>query len=492
MADEKEQEYIEKLAVSDEKISKLESELAMYKRMIFGQKSERFVSKPDPDQAKLFSDSEIGSEPAIEVEREQKTILKKQKNQPKRQKLEITIPDHIQRIEEIIEPEQKQVSDKRIGEEITEILEIKSIEFYVRKIIRPKYATADGSVIIAAMPEMVLPKSYAGSSILTSLMVDKFVDHLPFYRQLKKYKREGIKIAESTYNGWFKQSSTLLEPLYDTLVKQTVDADYLKADESPIPVQTKDKVGATHQGYQWVYQNPKKKIVAFQYHRSRSKEAPDDILENFRGALQTDGYAAYEHFEKQGKVKLLGCMAHGRRKFEEALKNDKIRAEHILFKIQELYSIEREVKEKELNHDEVYRLRQKKSVPILNEVHQYLKKEKDKVVPSSAIGKAINYNLNQWHKLIRYTENGEYEIDNNSIENKIRPLALGRKNYMFAGSHEAAQRIAMMYSFFGTCAMNNINPNKWMKYVLENIASQKANKLYELIPTKDNFPEFDM
>lgn len=485
MADEKEQKYIEK-------ISKLEQENTMLKRMIFGQKSERFVSKNNTGQAKLFSDSEIGSEPAIEVERVQNPVEKKQKNQPKRQKLEVTIPDHIQRIEQIIEPEQKQDSDKRIGEEVTEILEIKSIEFYVRKIIRPKYVTIDGSVIIAVMPEMVLPKSYAGSTILTQMIVDKFVDHLPFYRQLKKYKREGIKIAESTYNGWFKQSSILLEPLYDTLVKQTVDADYLKADESPIPVQTKDKIGATHQGYQWVYQNPKKKIVAFQYHRSRSKEAPDEILQNFKGALQTDGYAAYEHFEKQGKVKLLGCMAHARRKFEEALKNDKIRAEHILFKIQELYSIERQAKEQELNHEEIYKLRQNKSVTILNDIHKYLKTEKSKVVPSSAIGKAISYNLNQWHKLIRYTENGKYEIDNNSIENKIRPLALGRKNYMFAGSHEAAQRIAMMYSFFGTCAMNNINPNKWMKYVLENIASHKANKLYELIPTKKNFPLLNM
>jgi transposase len=485
LADEKEQKYIEK-------ISKLEQENTMLKRMIFGQKSERFVSKNNTGQAKLFGDSEIESELAVEVERVQNPVEKKQKNQPKRQKLEVTIPDHIQRIEQIIEPEQKQDSDKRIGEEVTEILEIKSIEFYVRKIIRPKYVTIDGSVIIAVMPEMVLPKSYAGSSILTQMIVDKFVDHLPFYRQLKKYKREGIKIAESTYNGWFKQSSILLEPLYDTLVKQTVDADYLKADESPIPVQTKDKIGATHQGYQWVYQNPKKKIVAFQYHRSRSKEAPDEILQNFKGALQTDGYAAYEHFEKQGKVKLLGCMAHARRKFEEALKNDKIRAEHILFKIQELYSIERQAKEQELNHEEIYKLRQNKSVTILNDIHKYLKTEKSKVVPSSAIGKAISYNLNQWHKLIRYTENGKYEIDNNSIENKIRPLALGRKNYMFAGSHEAAQRIAMMYSFFGTCAMNNINPNKWMKYVLENIASHKANKLYELIPTKENFPLLNM
>jgi transposase len=486
LADEKEQKYIDE-------ISNLKSEIAMYKRMIFGPKSEKFISTVDPNQGKLFDESEIMSELATEQDKTQTiTVETHTKKKPKRQTLDISIPDSIERVEEIIEPEDKQNNFIKIGQEVTEVLEVEPARVYVRRIIRPKYATPEQTIVIATMIDMVLPKSNAGSSILVKLVIDKFVDHLPFHRQLKIYKREGIKIPESTYNGWFSQISKLLSPLYECLIKQISDTDYLKADESPIPVQTKDKKGATHQGYQWVYQDPIKNIVAFQYHKSRSKEAPDIMLKNFRGALQTDGYSSYEHFEKQGKVKLLGCMAHGRRYFEKALKDDKIRAEFVMAKIQKLYAIERDAKDQKLNFDEVYKLRQEQSVPILNELHAYLRKEKDKVVPKSDIGKAISYNLNQWHKLIRYTENGKYDIDNNTIENKIRPLALGRKNYMFAGSHDAAQRIAMMYSFLGTCAMNDINPSKWLKFVLENIASHKANKLYQLIPNQENFPDLGM
>jgi len=434
-------------------------------------------------QGKLFDEQETGNEPTGETE--QITYdRKKKKGIAKRKTLEVSMPEHLERVEQIIEPDQKQDDSKRIGEFVTEILEYKPAELFIRKIIRPKYATKSGEVIIAPMPELPLPKANVGASLLAKMIIDKFADHLPFYRQLKRFKREGVVIAASTYNGWYRQVCELLEPLYETLVKHTLDTDYLKADESPIPVQTSDKKGATHKGYQWVYENPVKKIIAFQYHKSRSKEAPDEMLKNFKGALQTDGYAAYNHFEKEKKIKLLACMAHARRKFDEAKSNDKVRSEHVLLLIQQLYAIERKAKEDDLGQKEKYQLRQIESVPILNELQAYLLKQKDKVVPQSAIGKAISYCLNQWHKLIRYTENGKYDIDNNSIENKIRPLALGRKNYLFAGSHESAQRTAMMYSFLGTCALNDVNPEKWMEQTISKIATHSANKLYELLPGK--------
>ena len=481
MISQKEQKYIDELTVLKHENELLKHELSVLKKMIFGSKRERFV--PDiAGQEKLFTDDQIGSEPA-EENPQQVTYSKRQhKNTPKRKTLEVSMPAHLERVEETIEPKQKQEDFKRIGEFVTEILEYKPAELFIRKIIRPKYVTGSGEVIIAPMPELPLPKANVGASFLAKMIVDKFADHLPFYRQLKRFKREGVEIAASTYNGWYRQVCELLEPLYETLVKHTVDTDYLKADESPIPVQTSDKKGATHKGYQWVYENPVKKIIAFQYHKSRSKEAPDEMLKNFKGTLQTDGYAAYDHFEKDKKIKLLACMAHARRKFDEALENDKIRSEHVLLLIQQLYAIERNAKEDDLDQKEKYQLRQSESIPILNELHIYLLKQKDKVVPQSAIGKAISYSLNQWHKLIRYTENGKYDIDNNSIENKIRPLALGRKNYLFAGSHESAQRTAMMYSFLGTCALNDVNPEKWMEQTISEIATHSANKLYELLP----------
>ena len=464
-----------------DRIAQLEHELSVLKKMIFGSKRERFVPDIVSGQGRLFEDNQIGSEPAEETQ--QVTYdRKKKKGIAKRKTLEVSMPAHLERVEETIEPKGKEEGSKRIGEFVTEILSYKPAELYIRKIIRPKYVIASGEVIIAAMPELPLPKANVDASVLAKMIIDKFADHLPFYRQLKRFKREGVEIAASTYNGWYKQVSDLLEPLYETLVKHTTNTDYLKADESPIPVQTSDKKGATHKGYQWVYENPAKKIIAFQYHKSRAKEAPDEMLKNFSGALQTDGYAAYNHFEKDKQIKLLACMAHARRKFDEAKANDKVRAEYVLLLIQRLYAIERKAKEQEMTPDQRYDLRQKESVPVLEELHDYLLKQKDRVVPKSSIGKAIAYTLHLWHRLIRYTENGKYDIDNNSIENKIRPLALGRKNYLFAGSHESAQRTAMMYSFLGTCALNDVNPREWMEQTINKIATHPANKLFELLP----------
>lgn len=464
-----------------DRIAQLEHELSVLKKMIFGSKRERFIPDTISGQGKLFEDDQIGSEPAEQTQ--QITYdRKKKKGVAKRKSLEVSMPAHLERVEETIEPKRKEEDSKKIGEFITEILSYKPAELFIRKIIRPKYVTSSGEIIIALMPDLPLPKANVDASVLAKMIIDKFADHLPFYRQLKIFKREGIVIAASTYNGWYRQVCELLEPLYETLVKHTVDTDYLKADESPIPVQTSDKKGATHKGYQWVYENPAKKIIAFQYHKSRAKEAPDEMLKGFKGALQTDGYAAYNHFEKDKKIKLLACMAHARRKFDEAKSNDKVRAEHVLLLIQRLYAIERNAKEQKMTEDQRYDLRKDEAIVILEELHGYLLQQKDRVVPKSAIGKAIAYTLNLWHRLIRYTENGKYDIDNNSIENKIRPLALGRKNYLFAGSHESAQRTAMMYSFLGTCALNDVNPKQWLEQTISKIAAHKANKLFELLP----------
>ncbi|MCK5814492.1 MAG: transposase, partial [Flavobacteriaceae bacterium] len=261
MGELKEQEYIDKLIISDNKISKLESENATLRRMIFGPKSEKFITEVDVTQGKLFDDSETLSEPATQEKPETITIEKHTKTKPKRKPLEITIPDNIERRTEIVEPENKQEDFKQIGEEVTEFLEVEPAKIYVRIIVRPKYVTPQGTIVIADKLEMVLPRSNAGTSVLVKLITDKFADHLPFHRQLKIFKREGVIIAESTYNGWFTKASKILEPLYQTLVEQTVNTDYVKADESPIPVQTRDKKGSTHRGYQWVYQNPIKNIV---------------------------------------------------------------------------------------------------------------------------------------------------------------------------------------------------------------------------------------
>ena len=312
--------------------------------------------------------------------------------------------------------------------------------------------------------------------------MSKFVNYLPFYRQRQIFKRQNLPIAESTLNGWFTASSRLLLLLYQALQKTLLQTDYLMADETTIKVLTKDKPGASHKGYHWVYYDPVRKLVLFDYRKGRSKEGLNEVLQDFTGYLQTDGYAVYTYSLTKGKITLLACMTHARRKFENAQENDKARSHQMLKMIQKLYAIKRQAKEEEMDFEQIKALRQEKAVPILDEMEAWMQKEIYKVAPKSAIGKAIRYTMNLWPRLRRYVEDGRFSIDNNLIENSIRLVALGRKNYLFAGSHEAAQRAAMFYSFFATCKINQVDPFQWLKETLEVINDYPANKLYELLP----------
>jgi hypothetical protein len=231
-----------------------------------------------------------------------------------------------------------------------------------------------------------------------------------------------------------------------------------------------------------VYYSPVERLVLFDYRKGRGREGPEELLKDYRGALQADGYSAYEYFEKQPGITLLACIAHARRKFDESLKNDKTRAEYVLELIQELYAIERQAREGQMDGDQRKVLRQENATVKLEELHRWLNENITQVLPKSAIGQAIAYTLHLWPRLIRYLDDGRYEIDNNLIENSIRPVALGRKNYLFAGSHEGAQRAAMMYSFFATCKINDIEPFEWLTKVLTRIPDHSIQRLEELLP----------
>ena len=239
--------------------------------------------------------------------------------------------------------------------------------------------------------------------------------------------------------------------------------------------ESRDVPGATHKGYFWTYFDPITSTVVFEYRPGRGQVGPMDFLKTFKGSLQTDGYAAYEVFGRDKDIVLLACFAHARRKFDEAKSNDKERAEHMLGLIQKLYAIERTAKVLGHDFDAVRDLRHKESLPMLLEIETWLKKNLVEVLPKSAIGGAIAYTLNLWPRLIRYIEDGKYQIDNNLIENTIRPIAIGRKNYLFAGSHDAAQRAAMIYSFVGTCKQLQIDPAVWLEDVIERMPYFKKN-----------------
>ena len=456
-------------------------------RMLFGSKSERFVKVPvDPQQLHLSFeelDEKNGGqkEPNQTVEDLTKEKVAKKSNHKGRNKL----PKTLEEKEIIIEPEQDVEGLKRIGEERTEILEYLPAKFFKLVIIRPKYEKVNQEgVLIAEMPSRPIAKCMAGNMLLSSILINKYVDHLPLYRQRQIFKRSEIEIAPSTIDSWVSQLGSLLEPLYDAMVGVIKNGSYLQADETPTRVLDRLKKGTTHQGYYWVYHDPLKRMVVFDYQKGRSKDAPRKILDDFEGYLQTDGYASYNQYKSKETVIHLACWAHARRYFDKALKQDRFRAEYAMEKIQQLYTLEREIVN--LTADEKKKVRIDKSLPIINEMGKWISQENKKVLPSSLIGKAFTYSVNLWDSLQSYLYDGNLIIDNNLIENSIRPNALGRKNYLFAGSHEGAQRSAMFYSFFGTCKMHGVNPQKWMNKVLEVIADHKANKLYELFPQNLN------
>lgn len=458
----------------------LKEELAQLKRLIFGSKKERFIAS-DSAQQVLFD--QPGDEVA-EVEKEQITYSREKNKQGKAKRL--LLPADLPRQEEVIEPEglDKQ-NDELIGEKVTEVLEYTPGKFYVRRIIRPTYKQKD-RIITASLPTLPIPNGNAGASLLAYLFVSKYVDHLPYYRLVQIFKREGIKIAESTITGWFNHVSRLLEPLYDHMLSRLKETDYIQADETPIPVQGSHKKGAIHKGYHWVYHMPKEGFVVFDYQKSRGQVGPKEILKEFTGCLQTDGYTAYDKLGRNKDIIHLGCMAHARRKFDQAKENDTDRANHMLTQVQKLYAIERKADERQMSPDQRKSLRQQEADPILAAMKSWLTEQYEQVLPGSKIGKAISYMLKQWDKLHRYTENGHWKIDNNGVENKIRPVALGRKNYLFAGSHQAAQNAAMIYSFLGTCKIHDVNPLDWLKTTLENIPDCKVNQLHTLLPKQES------
>jgi transposase len=225
---------------------------------------------------------------------------------------------------------------------------VKPLTVFVRSIIRSKYALPkEQGVIMAELPSLPIPKGNASASLLTFILVSKFVDHLPLYRLLQIFKRQELVIRKSTIGGWVAQSAKLLEPLYLVFKKMLLEnADYIQADESPIKVQDKNKKKTTHRGFMWVYRNPIKNLVLFDYHPGRGKNVPEEFLKNFTGTLQCDGYAAYRNLSTKRPISLLGCLAHARRYFEKALDNDPKKADHVLLLIQQLYRLERRLKER--------------------------------------------------------------------------------------------------------------------------------------------------
>ena len=457
-------------------------------RMLYGQKRERF-EKPELPQLPFEEEPQKEEEnKTATVETIKVTYQREKRKVTKPHPGRHPLPEHLRVEEETIEPIEDTTDMVRIGEEITDTLAFKPAEFYIHRIIRPKYARKNKEgVIIAKLPERPFGKTMASTSLLTYIMVSKYVDHLPLYRIIQIFKREKIPIAANTVDSWVKQAGEFIQILYDYQKKKMLSAGYLQVDETTIRVlDHRDTKGKTHLGYYWVCYNPIDKSVHFEYHPGRSQEAGKLLLGDFaNGYLQTDGYVAYPGIVESGEgITHLCCWAHARREFEKALSNDEARAEIALGFIQSLYKIERQAREKAMTAAQRKELRLEKSLPILNAMGKWLTEQytSGQMLPNSPINKAFAYALNRWEQLMVYLQDGTLEIDNNLVENAIRPIAIGRKNYLFAGSHEGAKRAAAFYSFFAMCKANDVNPTEWLQYVLDNLPDANIQNLDQFLP----------
>lgn len=470
--------------LNDKNIS-LQNQLDAVQRLVFGKKSERRV-KEDPNQLKMdFCEGTSVEQLVEDVKRVIATAKAKPTTPtPKMQPVRKPIADSILRVEdEPYEPENLPQGATKIGEERTEILEYKPASLYVRVIIRPKYALPDGGVIIAEMPNLAFPKSNAGASLISAILTHKYVDHLPLYRQQEQFKRDGYQVASSTIHNWVENGVEKLRPLYNALLNELQGSDYLQVDETRMPYLKADKPGAAVKGYMWALSSPKSGVTAFHWDGgSRARKVVVDLLGGFQGALQSDGYGAYDIYENVKGITLLGCWAHARRKFFEAEKEHPLYASQALMMIGVLYDVERQADQQGLLPPDRQKLRERLAFPVIRKFQDWILEVYPKVLPKSKLGKAILYTGNIYPRLARYIIDGNYRIDNNGIENAIRPVALGRKNYLYCGNDASAERTAIIYSLVSTCKKCGVNPREYLTHVLPLVEVTKPSQYHTLLP----------
>lgn len=495
----------EKVKNFEEKIKQLTDQLSWLRRKFWKQSSEKYIPS-DPAQRKIdFDGIEILPEEEEVIKEAAQEIITYKRKKPehsKKQPVRLPLPEHLRREIEIIEPEGIDENWVRIGEEATEVLKNKPGELYVRRIIRYKYAlkkdiqllqeinpdTVQNKVIkIAPLPLLPLPRANADASLLSELIMNKYMYHLPFYRQIAIFKLQGIKIPASTINDWFIGCSDLLRALYYRLKEIVLQTDYIQIDESTVPVINNEKHRAV-KAYLWVVRAVMENLVFFHYDKgSRAQKVVIELLHNYQGAVQTDGYDAYSIYENKKGILLLSCWAHARRKFNEALKEDKSGAEYALEQIGMLYKVETMADDQCLDYEARAELRARLAYPIMCAFEKWIVSYMPKALPQGRMSKALMYTYALFHRLSRYHLDGRYRMDNNLIENTIRPLALGRKNYLFCGNHDAAENAAIMYSLLGCCAALDINPREWLTDVLTRIPYYNRDyslDLADLLPHK--------
>jgi len=474
----------------------LKQQLEWLKRQLFGRKTEKI----NPNQRLLFEDMYDSLQAQLDAETPEDTVSddKQNTNTTKRSTRKNTsrnntnrngrmpLPIDLPRVPEYLDPDLSKINDARcIGEDITEILEYIPAGFYVRKIIRRKYVSKQytDKVFMASLPDLPIKGGRPGAGVIAYILTSKYCDHLPLYRLEDIFKRNGLHIARSTQCDWVKSGADLLEPIADELKRQILTSPKIHTDDTSIRVQDKTRTSLA-KGYLWPYIDIHNNVY-FDFTSKRNREGPGKILNNYKGIIQADAFNGYDDLFGEDKALEAGCWAHARRKFHEALGSDPKRANEMIALIAQLFSIEKKARDNNLNTDEIKALRQKLSKPLLNDKIKPLLDQwqiTSSVLPNSLLGKAVTYAQNQWGALTCYLNDGVISIDNSLAERVIKLVALGRKNWLFAGSKSGARRMAVIYSLVASCKLCKIDPFVYFRDILDRINTHPASRISELVP----------
>jgi len=477
-----------------DRIGQLEARVAWLVRQWIGSKSEKQPAY-DPNWPDLFQGqfADLLAKAQEESAEAEKQIPEEPKEERKRRRENRKMMEDLPVLDEQhYYPEGIDLSlYKEIGTEVTYTAECEPGKLYRKAHIRHKYGLKDSctlppegqpAVVIAPMPALPIYKGIPGPTLLAELLLNKYEYHLPFYRQVKMLGHMGLHVKDNTVNGWFAPAASLLTPLYDALLEEILKSDYVQSDETTVPVIDHGKK-KTVKEWLWGLRAVVERLVLFHYNNgSRGGKVIGEKAKGYRGYMQCDGFAGYETaFKTNPGVRLVACMAHIRRKFEEALGENKAAAQLVIGKIQKLYMIERMCDEANATYEERRQKRELLARPIMDEIKAWIESEGVKYSGESLIGKAVTYAYNRWSNMMRYLEDGRIRIDNNLMENAIRPIALGRKNYLFCGNHEGAENMAVVCSLIATCKAQEVNPRAYLNDVIEKMPRMKDATREELV-----------
>jgi transposase len=467
--------------------------IAKLKRLQFGRRSEKLDREIEQLELRL-EELQVSAVPAVPVARERAVA-----QQPVRRPL----PEHLPRTRIEHTPActcpDCGAAMRKIGEDVAEVLEYVPARFRVIQHVRPKLACPECERIVqSAAPSRPIERGLAGPGLLAHILVSKYCDHLPLYRQAQIYAREGLELERSTMAEWVAGCFRLLDPLVESLARYVMAAHKLHADDTPVPVLDPGR-GRTKTGRLWTYvrddrpaASTEAPAVLFQYSPDRRGEHPKAHLAAFTGILQADAYAGFGPLYEGKRIREAACWAHARRAFYDLHQaNQSPLAAEALERIGKLYEIEAHIRGRP--PAERAQIRQARAGPLLESLREWLRHTLSRVSKKSELAKAIGYILTRWTALTRYCEDGRIEIDNNAAERALRAVALGRKNYLFCGSDAGGERAAAMYSLIGTAKLNGLDPQAYLRHVIERIADHPINRIEELLPWHlASAPEFNL